>query len=325
MNFQFSRRAESKRAFARLKLSLLLILALASQASSGQEEISSASFENGEKKASENRLTEDSWSAAANRSFQKETPKNLELDTQSSPIEGGTIAEAGYSQTMNAPDPAQAPTGLPAWLFTILTFLLLLSILANIYIFWSRKVLISGQMALMPEESLKQLSELKTQLKKNSAVLYKQYEEKSEELELVKCLEIGIESRDERIAQLESGFRNLVLHNHASELLELSRTVSDILAHDEVTRADLVVIQKLLDAALQALGVEKYSPQPGLDVTKLGDRISEYFEEVETENRSLDCTIAETLEVGYLVKGVSYDKVLRPARVKIYRCKEAPQ
>lgn len=323
MYFKLSLRGGQNPASATKKTSLLVILALAFQFSFAQEEISSSGFEDPEEIAVGNFHAENSsWADAAKGKLNRQNPNVSGSNISPGQKESVPNAEPEHSANLTAATPAQMRAEIPSWLFASLVFLLLLSILANLYIFWSRKVLVSQQMALMPEESLKQLSELKTQLKKNASVLYQQYQEKSDELELVKCLEQGIERRDQQISELESGSRNLVLRNHAKELIELSRAVAEILDEETIEQKDVLVIRKLLDAALMALGVEKFLPQPGLDVTELGDRISEYFEEVETENESLDCTIAEIVEAGYIVNGVSYDKVLRPAKVKIFRYKE---
>lgn len=212
-------------------------------------------------------------------------------------------------------------------LLLVLSATTLLSISISFYLYKWRKILLTNENMVVPEEWAKYLNSVGENLKKmgmdsSKAInqLAKNSQEQTNKVELMTQtymeLQHALDQKDKEIAKLKAGYDSEIYKKFLNRFIRIEQSLSEFL-EDEPENSALQFLQRLFDDALAECSVSKFSPEVG-DNYRSAFGVSDTPKKVETEDKNKDFQIAEVLESGYQLRnGDSYSVVL-PAKVKIY-------
>jgi len=209
-----------------------------------------------------------------------------------------------------------------------------IAVAVSLYLYRWRRILMRDQRVTVPEELVKWLSLLHSDVQQfhKSLVAASQNEERrsrtiSKQLDGVTdnvghisnttlTLQRALDERDSEIRRLRQGYDNELLRRFVTRFLRVKQAVEDAEISNPSDQTAIDQISRLLDDALDECGVEKFAPEIGTDY-RTAPGVADSPRIVESADPATAFRINEIIEPGYRFRN-SAGAVLVAARVSIF-------
>jgi len=140
-------------------------------------------------------------------------------------------------------------------------------------------------------------------------------------LESFLTLQQIISNRDSEIARLKKGHDAKIFKRFVARFIKVSLALEEIYEEekDSEQAKNYKYLCRLIQSALEECGIEQMIPEINSDFRQLGAEVDDDPDFIETDDESLDFTIATVESPGYVIEGEGDREIFIPAKVKIFR------
>jgi molecular chaperone GrpE (heat shock protein) len=230
-------------------------------------------------------------------------------------------------------------------LLALLSITTLVSIIISFWLYRWRRVVIAGNMPVVPETFSQQVNDIVLAVKNSSSKLGSVVNQQSnavgqssnslallsenikEMIEVHMKLQSTLDQKEDEINRYKEGYDAKIFHNFLLRFTRVDRTFNDYIKDDnvdETVRDALEDIREMMEDALAECGVEAFSPEKGLNY-KTAEGVADNPKTIDTDDESKHFTIAEVLDEGYRRETDSGFKVITQAKVSIFVYKKLEQ
>ncbi len=230
-------------------------------------------------------------------------------------------------------------------LLILLSVTTLASIIISFWLYRWRRVVIAGNMPVVPEKFAQQVNDIVSAVKNSGTELGNDINQQSTILnqsnssllslsediktmiEVHMKLQSTLDQKEDEINRYKEGYDAKIFHNFLLRFTRVDRTFNDYIKDesvDETVRDALEDIREMMEDALAECGVEAFSPKKGLNY-KTAEGVADNPKTIDTDDESKHFTIAEVLDEGYRRETDSGFKVITQAKVSIFVYKKPEQ
>lgn len=269
--------------------------------------------------------------------------ENIHAETAVTDQVGAPVAAGKPSQDTAVPSPAKKlplhqkiqekwPNFYIAAVLGVVSLLALLIIALSFYFYrWSRTFSVNSSSKKFSTASKEDFSQLAT-IEKILNKLHTQYGE--DMVRLVRnnadsaekmtglqktflTLKSMLDERDSEIRRLKKGYDAQVFRKFLIRFIRVDQAVDEFLQDNPAEREALDVIKNFLEDALDACGVQHFSPQIGEDYRR-AEGVGDFPKKSKTENPEKNYKIAEILQKGYRIQTPEGHEIVYHAKVRIF-------
>jgi hypothetical protein len=274
-------------------------------------------------------------------------PKEVEEEetksfTPQAPVASGSskLSQTGTKQT-ESDSPKSNNLLLVITIISLITAAIAISI--TFYLYRWRKLIQANPSSMVPEEwggvlrehssVIQQITDAINQSSKvtdlNTETFSSNIQQNSEKLEQMistyLTLQKSLDEKDQEIARLKKGYDNKIFKSFVRRFIRVDQIIKETLDSKELSKKEIENIAAFMIDALEESNVESFGPQIGKNYRELGDLVADKPTIIETNDPSLDFTIAEIESPGYQLSSEEESQILVPARVAIYRLEQIKQ
>ena len=211
---------------------------------------------------------------------------------------------------------------------SILSLTTLLSIAISFYLYKWRRILLSNNNMVVPEEWAKYLKKVGKSmegfrksvgddLQRVANATNNNTEKISNMTDTYMELQSALDEKDAEIKRLKKGYDAEIFRRFILRFARIEQTIDDIILEDG-EKEFLSHLKRLFEDAFDECGVSKYEPVIGEDYRKaIG--VSDNPKTIATSNPDEEFLISEVLESGYQLNTAINKEVIIPAKVRIYK------